>query len=79
MFAIEGMDEYSYFRGIQDMDGFVQEVEEYQQGPQFAEDLRTVGVECVVLGGVRDEVRFAFLFLFVSLLFRPGVSLRISS
>ncbi|KAL7414751.1 Alpha/Beta hydrolase protein [Mrakia frigida] len=58
MFAIEGMDEYSYFRGIQDMDGFVQEVEEYQQGPQFAEDLRTVGVECVVLGGVRDENKF---------------------
>jgi len=70
MFAIEGMDEYSYFRGIQDIDGFVQEVEEYQQGPQFAEDLRTVGVECVVLGGVRDEVRSLLYFSFALVLKR---------
>lgn len=62
MRAVEGMDEHSYFRGVQDVDGFVQEVEGYQQGTEFAEDLRKVGVQCVVLGGVRDEVRLLLCF-----------------
>lgn len=64
MKAVEGMGEYSYFRGVQDVDGFVQEVETYQQGEGFAEDLRKVGVQCVVVGGVRDEVSSSALVRF---------------
>lgn len=53
--VVENLGQFQTFRGQQD-EVVVKEITEYQQSKQFADDLRAIGVECVVLGGCRDEV-----------------------
>lgn len=55
--VVENLGQFATFRGVQD-EKIVKEITEYQQSKQFADDLKTIGVESVVLGGCRDEVRF---------------------